>query len=175
MREVESDRGSSLSYLIFLLFLFIHSFIHLTPMIMPGLVPSAQNQASPYLKSSVDLANFMLHDRCRSRLCRGLCVCLGAWERLQREMVLDLTPKADYKPTSQRGRGEGDSGRGLGKRHRALPGSKQHLSCGCGCSAGRLSGQWGGWESRSAGSERVWNAKLRCFGLFRVVERWERC
>lgn len=57
----------------------------------------------------------MLHDRCRSRLCRGLCVCLGAWERLQREMVLDLTPKADYKPTSQRGRGEGDSGRGLGK------------------------------------------------------------
>lgn len=25
MREVESDRGSSLSYLIFLLFLFIHS------------------------------------------------------------------------------------------------------------------------------------------------------
>lgn len=41
MREVESDRGSSLSYLIFLLFLFIHSFIHLTPMIMPGLVPSA--------------------------------------------------------------------------------------------------------------------------------------
>ena len=28
MREVEFDQGSSLSYLIFLLFLFIHSFIH---------------------------------------------------------------------------------------------------------------------------------------------------